>query len=271
MPLVSANMRHDCNNLSLTGLWLRDVATTAGGSHRYFGTDIVPDLFPSQLPRNMTLQEQDFTKPWPPSWRSSFDLVHQRLGLAGAGSCPLQVVVKNLVELAKPGGWLELVELDLDVADGQGPALRDFLRLLKELFTLGGMGGNFAVKLRGLLEEAGLENVEERVVEIPAGARNTNPNLAARSINGVCGALEPLIAVAKSKSRERGFSTLRKRRRTDSRKRDPHILYGRATCKPGSTHQRRIDKRWRLGTNRCGLGPETCRHEGLGSERKPTL
>ena len=116
----------------------------------------------------------------------------------------MQDVVANLAALVAPGGWLELVELDIDeppadaAAASQGPALRDFIRLLREIFTLVGMGGNFAHKMLGWLDAAGLEAVEERVVDCPAGARSPNADLAAKSINGTCGAVEPLVAMAKS-------------------------------------------------------------------------
>jgi len=77
----------------------------------------------------------------------------------------VQDVVANLVGLVKPGGWIELVEPDVGGPKDSGPALR-------EIFTLGGMGGNFALKMRGWLEAAGLEAVEQRFVDCPAGARN---------------------------------------------------------------------------------------------------
>ena len=66
----------------------------------------------------------------------------------------MQSVVANLVDLVKAGGWVELAELDVGRPKDSGPALSE----------LGGMGGNFAPKLRGWLEAAGLEVVEQRFV-----------------------------------------------------------------------------------------------------------
>jgi hypothetical protein len=86
-----------------------------------------------------------------------------------------------------------LVELDVGGPKNSGPVLR-------EIFTLGGMGGNFTLKLRGWLEAAGLEAVEQRLVDCPAGARNARADLVAKSINGICGAVGPLIAMAKGKT-----------------------------------------------------------------------
>jgi hypothetical protein len=95
----------------------------------------------------------------------------------------MQDVVANLVGL---------VELDVGGPKDSGPALR-------EIFTLGGMGGNFAPKLRGWLEAAGLEAVKRWFVDCPAGARNARADLVAKSINGICGVIDPSIAMAKSK------------------------------------------------------------------------
>ena len=88
-----------------------------------------------------------------------------------------------------------LVKLDVGGPKDSGPVLRE-----REIFTLGGMGGNFALKLRGWLEAAGLEAVEQRFVDCPAGARNARADLVVKSINGICGAIGPLIARVKSKT-----------------------------------------------------------------------
>jgi hypothetical protein len=57
---------------------------------------------------------------------------------------------------------------------------------------------DFTPKLRGWLEAAGLEAVEQRFVHCPAGARNARADLVAKSINGICDAIDPLIPVANS-------------------------------------------------------------------------
>lgn len=183
------------------GTWLRDLQSSISTpNNTYIGTDIEAELFASQLPTGMTLLAHDFTKPWPADWHNSFDIVHQRLGLAGCGPHPIQDVVTNLIGLVKPGGWIELVELDVGEPQNAGPVLREFIQLLREIFTLVGMGGNFAPKMRGCLEVVGLEAVEERFVDCKAGARNPKPDLVGKSINGTCDAIDPLIAMAKSES-----------------------------------------------------------------------
>ena len=194
--------RHCPTDARSIGTWLRDLQSSVTSPHAtYIGTDIEPELFPAQLPPGTLLIAHDLTKPWPRDWHASFDLVHQRLALAGAGpNFPQQDAVANIAALVRPGGWIELVELDIDEPNPKdaGPALREFIQLLREIFTLVGLGGNFALKLRGWLKAAGLEDVQERFVDCPAGARSRNADLAAKSINGSYGAVEPLVAMAKS-------------------------------------------------------------------------
>jgi hypothetical protein len=70
------------------------------------------------------------------------------------------------------------------------PALRDFIRLLREIFTLAEMGGNFASKMRGWLEAARLEKVEDRLVDCKARVREPKQELVGKSINWSCEAID---------------------------------------------------------------------------------
>jgi len=60
------------------------------------------------------------------------------------------------------------------------------------------MGGNFSLNSKNWLENAGLEEVHERLVDITYGAK-AKPEIVAKSINGTCGAVPAWVAVAKSK------------------------------------------------------------------------
>jgi hypothetical protein len=65
---------------------------------------------------------------------------------------------------------------------------------------LAGVGGNLGSKLRRWLEAAGLEAVEERLVGVATGVKNPRPELVEKGINGTCAMVDPLIAVAISRS-----------------------------------------------------------------------
>lgn len=146
-----------------------------------------------------TFQKQSFTDPWPSDWKGTFDFVHQRLGLAGAAQHPISEIVGNLSDLCRLGGWVELVELDVrSQYPENGPAVNDWLKLMREIFTDIGVSDDFALKLDKYLQTAGLGQVEQHSIECRFGAK-AKAHLVEKSTNGVISAIKPLVAVAKSK------------------------------------------------------------------------
>jgi hypothetical protein len=82
--------KNSSNKSNIPGLWLKDIQQSLNPSHELFGADINPNFFPRSPSPNTTFQVQDVTKPWPTKWKSTFDLVHSRLGLAGCGDFPVE-------------------------------------------------------------------------------------------------------------------------------------------------------------------------------------
>lgn len=123
----------------MIGRWLRDVQSSISTPHTYIGTDIVQELFPSDLPPSITLTMQSITQPWPHEWPHSFDLAHQRFALAGAGTNPIKDVVMNPIELVKAGGWIQLVEVDFNAPPTNGgEATENVFRLVREIMEMVG-------------------------------------------------------------------------------------------------------------------------------------
>ncbi len=160
-------------------------------------------FFPSDLPPAITLTIQSITKPWPRSWLHSYDLVHQRLALPAVRSFSAQDAVTNLIELVNPGGWIQLVEAVFKGGLDTGPAMLNCYRLFNEMFRIMGVNPHNAELMRGWCEEAGLEDVEERVVNIGVGAKNPKPELGAIGIQNVRQAISGFVGFAKCKCRPR--------------------------------------------------------------------
>lgn len=138
------------------------------------------------------------TEPWPSHWNGTFDLVHQRFGLVGAGQTPISTVVEQFVGLCKSGGWVELVELNTKVPHlDNGPAWSTVIKMMDEIFSIIGIGA-FALNLKSLLEAAGMMQVEERRIVCKIGATG-KPHLLQKGINAAGSAVKPLIAAANSK------------------------------------------------------------------------
>jgi hypothetical protein len=90
--------------------------------------------------------------------------------------------------MAKPGGWVELVELNTDQSVlGTSTTAREFFDLLEQIWELKGMGGNFGQDLKRWMEEAGLEDVQETLLRNKVGVK-AGPGKVESSINGALGA-----------------------------------------------------------------------------------
>ncbi|QSZ34861.1 hypothetical protein DSL72_007720 [Monilinia vaccinii-corymbosi] len=93
-------------------VWLRDVAAElADGEHssplETVGFDISADQFPKSPAPRTKFVVWDMTTSFPEEYHSSFDVVHIRLVFPAVNAEQIKDVVKNLVELLRPGGYLQ--------------------------------------------------------------------------------------------------------------------------------------------------------------------
>jgi SAM-dependent methyltransferase len=159
--------------LTITGSWIRDVRQAAGDAQNtWVGTDIEDSYFPKDRPSDTSYHHQSMTEPWPVEWQGTFDLVHSRMALPGIGLHPLEEVVKNLVRLVKPGGWIQLVEMDWSGWEA-GPTLGLFHDAMKQLVGMvtNGQGVDLRQRVTAIVEDAGLANLQHNIVSVPLGAR----------------------------------------------------------------------------------------------------
>jgi SAM-dependent methyltransferase len=99
-----------------------------------------------------------------------FDLVHQRLLMAGVPLRSWPGLVEDLARVTRPGGWLELVEFPWEVEDA-GPATEHLLELSRRMAVGGGLDPRRVVidSLESYLRDAGLEAISSRDVALPIG------------------------------------------------------------------------------------------------------
>lgn len=147
--------------------------TTALAQHEYVGTDIADAYFPRNPPADTSYHHQSMTEPWPHSWQGSFDLVHSRLALPGAGTRSVGDVVAGLAGLLKRGGYIQLMEIDAHGVPGNGVAMQMFEQVFRDMLMLvtQGRGMELARDMRTWLEAAGLTEVYQEHFEIVIGAR----------------------------------------------------------------------------------------------------
>lgn len=191
------------------GRWLFDLRSfieEAGGPqhprHEYVGTDVDPSLYPPSPPADVSFCNQSIREPFPASWQGTFDLVHQRLVMAAAAppQSTISSVTGSLAGLLRPGGWLQVVELDNDCVPENGPALRRLLQYHQQNSAAGGLGPNVSVYLAGAMEDAGLQHIQTQVVDVDYGTMNKGGDeLRTKSTRSLLDVVGPVLAQAKGK------------------------------------------------------------------------
>ncbi|KAJ4351511.1 uncharacterized protein N0V89_006854 [Didymosphaeria variabile] len=158
----SSGPRTILNSCTADGVWLRDLQASIGPQHTFIGTDVEASYFPTNPPSNTSYHAQDATKPWPKDWSGKFDLVHQRFAIAVEGSeSDTRLLVQRLIDMVKPGGWIQLVDLQEWISDTDGPAWQDYCICLRDM-----------INAKGWFEELGLVDVHEEIIEVNFGTRD---------------------------------------------------------------------------------------------------
>ncbi|MCJ1258534.1 hypothetical protein MMC24_006367 [Lignoscripta atroalba] len=154
------------------GTWLVDTASEFPHGLSLHGVDLSSQLFQSNP--GLDLRAHDIREPFPQSWgwSNAFDLVHQRLLIWGVTSTEWSSVVHNLVELVKPGGYIQLVECEwiLPHVSDQQPEQKK-LNLVQSWSTES-FGADIHVwnKLEKLLLAEGCEDITEESFDLGYGA-----------------------------------------------------------------------------------------------------
>ena len=171
------------------GLWMRDVHSSLPspphGTHTFIGTDINESFFPSTISPGIQYIKQDVRDPPPPDWHGSFDLINMRMILIAAGSSAAQrAAVVEHIALLKPGGWIQIGDCDrvcpTDVAEN--PCYHDMFACIRAVCQKSGADPLEAPKMKGWLEEAGLEEVQEVTAMRAVGKRNEDGELGRKSV-----------------------------------------------------------------------------------------
>lgn len=131
---------------------------------------------------------------WPQDWTATFDLVHQRFALLTAMDQQKACIAK-LTSLVKPGGWLQLVELeDTRGDDPNGPYAMQWDNHLHDIAKM--MGTTLNWPLKDMLREAGLTKVGQAVSGQLHGAADPNPDLQVESAHWFYGNAAQFINLA---------------------------------------------------------------------------
>lgn len=171
------------------GLWMREVLSSAPtppfGEHTFTGTDINASFFPKTSPENITFVKQDVKDTAPPAWQNAFDLVNMRMILIAAGPGAAQrAAVNEHIKLVKPGGWIQIGDCDrvCPTPEAENPRYHDMWACIRAVCEASGVATLEAPKIKSWLEEAGLEEVQERTAMRAVGNRNADEQLGKMGI-----------------------------------------------------------------------------------------
>ncbi|HEY3994187.1 MAG TPA: class I SAM-dependent methyltransferase [Ktedonobacteraceae bacterium] len=149
-----------------TGIWAIEMA------HQYpraqvIGVDIGTSSFKTDLPENCTLQVGNVVEklPFPDQ---TFDYTHQRFLVAAIPAARWPDVIRELVRVTRPGGWVELLEIN-NVFQNAGPETRRLSEWITTVSAALGFDANAVPSIGRWLKEAGLQRVETQDIVVPLG------------------------------------------------------------------------------------------------------
>ncbi len=149
-----------------TGIWPVEMAAVFPQA-QVIGVDIDPALFKAETPENCYLRGGDVLAglPFPDAL---FGYTHQRLMTAALTAENWPRAVRELIRVTRPGGWVELVELDNQMRNA-GPAGQQLQELMAAVGKRLGFDGEVIRHLGEMLHQEGLQAVEVQPILIPVG------------------------------------------------------------------------------------------------------
>ncbi|RUS26342.1 S-adenosyl-L-methionine-dependent methyltransferase, partial [Jimgerdemannia flammicorona] len=149
-----------------TGIWSLEMAAEYPDS-RFVGTDVAA-TYPSDIhPRNVKFVRADTTKglPFPDK---SFDFVYQRSMTLCYTLDQWEFVIDELIRVTKPGGWIQLVEIDMRF-DSRGPQFTQWNETFLRAMRSRSIDGSIGVRLSSRLQYRGLHQVATNSSTFPCG------------------------------------------------------------------------------------------------------
>ncbi|ORZ20640.1 S-adenosyl-L-methionine-dependent methyltransferase [Absidia repens] len=155
------------------GQWSMEMATTYPNS-TFIGLDILP-TFPKDIkPRNCYFLQVNVKRLPLPFADQSVDFIYQRDLNWGLGQDDWYPLIKEYLRILKPGGWIELVEADLETKSSlekecamNDKLLEGFSRRRQDPFV--------ARRLPTMLAIHGFRRVESHFQSLPLGWKHNNP------------------------------------------------------------------------------------------------
>lgn len=150
-----------------TGRWGIEIAL-AFPRAQVVGIDLEEMPSPGmERPANYLFKQASILNPLPFT-DNTFDFVHQRLMLMSIPSFKWPDVLREIVRVTKPGGWIELVEVGCTIFP-RGPATHQWYEWIRASSKIYDQDPDMPISLAKMAAEAGIRNIKELHYDIPLG------------------------------------------------------------------------------------------------------
>ncbi|KAI8970863.1 S-adenosyl-L-methionine-dependent methyltransferase [Pilobolus umbonatus] len=172
--------------------WTIEMGETYPNS-KFTGVD-VSFVMPEDIrPDNVEYKLCNITKELPFE-DNSIDYFHQRLLVAGLTRTEYEAALQNAYRILKPGGYIELVEVNMGYCENAGPAMAKSQAESAAMMEGRGMIPNMGDHVHELLEEAGFENIQYEKKTVPVNHTNKAGELWWENLAGIARGLRPMSA-----------------------------------------------------------------------------
>jgi SAM-dependent methyltransferase len=150
---------------AMTGAWIVDIAKQVPTGVALYGIDIDLRMFPSPVPSNISFGLASVVN-LPSDWANSFNLINQRLLIAGLTSSQWTDALHEFNRVLVPGGRLQLCEAG---CWGGGPAAKHLFTVTEALFSARDLvhASDCAPRIPALLKAAGFVDITTEKRQVP--------------------------------------------------------------------------------------------------------
>ena len=144
---------------------------------------------------------------------NSFDFVHMRLLLFAVPAVRWPGVVRELIRVTRPGGWVESVETGAQ--QNGGPAMDRLVDWITQASTRRGIDPGLGPHVAEMMRDSGLVNMQARAEALPVGRYGGRlGNMAAVDVFGVVSGVKQLV-VAQGIAQEPEYEATMQQARAD--------------------------------------------------------
>ncbi len=149
-----------------TGIWPAEMSALFPQAH-ILGIDVALSSLPHPLPPTCLFTQANILQglPFPDQ---QFTFTHQRLLVAAIPTAHWPKVVRELVRVTRPGGWVELLEIG-DTIQNAGPATKRLLTWMTDISKGLGFEMDILHHLGDLLKQSGCQDIESQDIPVPLG------------------------------------------------------------------------------------------------------